>query len=376
MLDLRRTLSVLLAVLAAVCVACGGGGSAASTQASNPASADPLDAYPPSASGPPPGASAAARAAALSLNRGINFGNMLEAPREGDWGLRADDEFINLVGASGLTASVRLPVRWSNHASADAAATIEPAFFARVDTIVQKLLARGVTLVLNMHHYRQLDGDALDPGETAVDAALVRVRFLAMWQQIAQHYAGFDTRLLFEIYNEPHGALEPQWNDLLSRAVRVVRASNPTRVLMLGPVQWNNASALARLALPPDANVVLTVHNYEPFNFTHQGADWISPVQPTGVDCCDAALLARMTAPLALAASEGRRLDYPVVVGEFGAYSKAPQAARIRYLQAMRRALEAQALPWMYWELASGFGLYDPVTHQFKDDMKSALFEP
>jgi hypothetical protein len=67
-------------------------------------------------------ASTQARATALALVNGINFGNKFEGPNEGDWGLRADDEFINLVGTSGFTQAVRLPVRWSNHASADAAA--------------------------------------------------------------------------------------------------------------------------------------------------------------------------------------------------------------------------------------------------------------
>jgi endoglucanase len=329
--------------------------------------------------GAPPGASSQARLAAAALGGGINFGNMLEAPNEGAWGLKVEDEFIRLFG-NGATPSysraVRLPVRWSNHASADAGASVDPAFMSRVEGIVNQLLARGVTVVLNMHHYRQLDGDAPDAGEARVADDVVHLRFLAIWRQIAERFAAAGPGLVLELYNEPHNRLEADWNTLASRALRVVRASNPTRVVMIGPVQWNSPYALPRLQLPPDAHLVLTVHHYEPFSFTHQGAEWISPVLATGVDCCDAAQLTKIREGMDLAANEARRLGYPVVVGEFGAYSRAAMAARVRYLQAMRAEMASRQLPWMYWELAAGFGLYDPQAHAWRPELVQALYGP
>jgi endoglucanase len=322
------------------------------------------------------GASPEMFAIARRFDRGINFGNMLEAPREGDWGVRAEDRFIDLVGAGGFTQSVRLPVRWSNHASADAAAIIDPAFFARVDHVVDRLISRGATVILNMHHYRQLDGDALDPGEVPVAAELVEVRFLAMWKQIATRYATRSDKLVFELYNEPHGRLETRWNDLFARALQVVRQSNPTRAVVVGPTEYNAAHKLPDLRLPPDPHLILTVHNYEPFAFTHQGADWVKPTLPTGVTCCDDAQKAVVINALDRAVSEARRLNYPMFVGEFGAYSKAPEAARIAYLRFMREAMLSRELPWFYWELASGFGIYDPANNRFRSSLFAALYEP
>jgi endoglucanase len=330
--------------------------------------------YPLSKAGPAPGASAQAQALAASLGRGINFGNMLEAPREGDWGLRVEDAFIDLVAQPGFADSVRLPVRWSNHASADAEAIIDARFFDRVDGIVERLLARRLTVVLNMHHYRQLEGKPLDRHETAVAPGVVEQRFYAMWRQIAARYARHDPRLLFEPYNEPNGAMNATWNDQLSRVVRVIRESNPQRVLVVGPGHWNNADALAQLVLPPDPHLILTIHQYEPFDFTHQGAEWVAPPQPTGVDCCDAGQQQTIIAKLDLAEREARRLGYPVYVGEFGALSKAPQAARIRFLRFMREQMAQRRMSWSYWELASGFGLYDPVAKALRADMFDALF--
>jgi endoglucanase len=79
-----------------------------------------------------------------------------------------------------------------------------------------------------------------------------------------------------------------------------------------------------QLKFPNDANLVLTVHHHEPFKFTHQGAAWVTPVMPVGVDCCDAAAVANMQVPLDWAVADSRRRNVPVFVGEFGAYSKAP----------------------------------------------------
>jgi len=151
-------------------------------------------------------ASPSTRAAFANLGPGINFGNMLDAPSEGAWGSRVRDEYPGLAWQAGFR-HVRLPVRWSAHAAHDARAQIDPVFVRRVDDVVTRLLDQGFTVVVNMHHYRQLDGDRLDNGEFAVDPGVVRTRFLAMWRQIAARFAGRSPRLWFELYNEPHGDL-------------------------------------------------------------------------------------------------------------------------------------------------------------------------
>jgi endoglucanase len=330
--------------------------------------------YPAMAAGNPPGASPEARTAAAALGRGVNFGNMLDAPREGDWGLTVEQRFIDLLDG-GTFSSVRLPVRWSNHASADAAAVIDPAFFARVDSVVDRLLGKGVYVLLDMHHYRQLDGDALDPNERHVDPSILEVRFLSMWRQIAARYKNRSDRLILEVYNEPHGKLTDRWNDLMARAVGTIRRDNPQRLIVVGPTNWNSASDLSKLVLPNDANLILTVHNYEPFNFTHQGASWVTPSLPTGVSCCTADQLSKMAWGLDVAKDYSAKVGYPVFVGEFGAFSAADSAARQRYSRAMRDLIEARGMSWLYWELASGFGIYDPSgAGAFRAGLMDALY--
>ena len=330
-----------------------------------------IDDFPPLPSDHPPGASVAARATAAGFARGVNFGNMLEAPVEGDWGLEVTPEFIDSAAAVGFE-SVRLPVRWSNHAEMSRPFTIDHAFLVHVDTIVDRLLGKGLYVVLNMHHYRQLDGDPPEAGEQTVYEPLVEERFIRMWVQIAEHFSSRSDHLVFELYNEPHGRLgDAAWNVLAARALGAVRRSNPSRIVVIGPV-WNSAGALEWLRLPNDANLIVTVHNYDPASFTHQGASWAgSP--PTGVTCCNAAQVSALTAPLETARVWSEAHHYPVFLGEFGAYEAGDMASRARFTRAMRDAAESRGITWTYWEFAAGFGVYDPQAHVFRPALRDAL---
>jgi aryl-phospho-beta-D-glucosidase BglC (GH1 family) len=65
------------------------------------------------------------------LGRGINFGNALDAPMEGDWGVTLKPEWFHQIADSGFT-TVRLPVRWSSHSLELAPYTIDSIFMNRV----------------------------------------------------------------------------------------------------------------------------------------------------------------------------------------------------------------------------------------------------
>lgn len=203
----------------------------------------------------------------------MNFGNALEAPVEGHWGVTLREEYAEAVATAGFR-TVRLPVKWSAHATTAAPYTIEAEFLARVDEVVGWLLERGLNVILDFHHYDEL----------AVDLDQHEERWLGIWRQLAEHYSSAPPSVLFELLNEPNGALDAaRWNDLAARGLATVRASNPTRRVVLGPANYNAIGALPGLNWPADENLVLTVHFYEPFPFTHQGADWVTPVPPVGV---------------------------------------------------------------------------------------------
>jgi len=324
-------------------------------------------------------ASPRAWAAAAALSRGINL-SVMAAPREGDWGLRLDPRWLDAIAQAGFRA-VRLPVRFSNHASADAGARLDEAFATRIDGIVDGLLARGLSVVLTLCNYSQLDGRPPEPGERPVAAALVRPRFVALWRQLARRHAGRSPRLLFELYNKPAGDAQA-WNALARDALAAVREVAAWRCVVVAPID-GAPEALARLRLPADPDLIAMVHNSAPPRFTRQGLPWVPGADAwIGTGCCDAAQLADLARGLDLAREWSSRHGYPVWLGLFGATSIAAPADRARYLRAMREAAESRGLPWAHADLATRFnlrppaldaGLYDVVAGRWQAPLLDAL---
>lgn len=359
------------AVALALLAACGGGSSSSQPagSANNSSSATAL----------PP-----VLATAKALGRGINFGDMLDAPTEGAWSVRLSDanfkvsdavydDFIAKSVAAGFK-TVRLPVRFSNHAALTADATLDAAFAGHVENLVDRMLAQGLYVILDMHHYRQFDGDALDPGETAVDPAVVDARFLNLWAQLGERFKGKSAKLLFSLYNEPHGRLDAaKWNALAAQALAIVRKTNPTRIALVGPVSYNSAWYLKDLQLPADSNLIVDIHTYDPISFTFQGLDFYSPYQPAGVACCSDKQKQDIVAPLDVAAKWSEATRFPVYVGEFGVSKFAGLADRASYARYARDQMEARGMSWAYWDWAGNFRVYDQDNRSVISALRDAL---
>ena len=302
----------------------------------------------------------------ITLQRGINFGNMLEAPNEGDWGLTVKEEYFLLVKEAGFDF-VRLPIRWSTHATQEAPYAIDPTFFARIDEIVNWALQRDLKIILNIHHYQEIMSDPWGN----------KNRYLAIWKQIAEHYQNAPSTVLFELLNEPHDQLDAGlWNQYFVESLAVVRATNPGRDVIVGPVFWNSHLWLSSLDIPADEHLIATFHYYLSFQFTHQGAEWVEGSYPwlgTTWDATDAEK-AEITAHFDLVADWARKHHgVRILLGEFGAYSKAPQDSRLRWMEFVRSEAERHGFAWSYWEFASGFGIYDPYTKVWREELLKAL---
>ena len=217
----------------------------------------------------------------------MNFGNSLEAPREGEWGAGLDEAYFQIIADAGFD-HVRLPVSWAGYADERAPYTIpdgvDPAIVAqpysniweRVDWAIDQAEQNDLMIIVNMHHYDAAHEDPIAH----------RDRIIAMWEQIAARYADTGDHVVFELFNEPNTAFteEPElWNDLLADLLAAVRETNPTRAVLIGPVAFNSIDYLDEMTLPDDEHLIATVHLYEPFGFTHQGAAWIDPIPPLGV---------------------------------------------------------------------------------------------
>jgi len=272
------------------------------------------------------------------LGRGVNLGNALEAPKEGDWGVVLRDRYFNLIKNAGFN-TVRIPIRWSAHALEGMPFTIDNLFFYRVDWAVEQALKNGLNAIINMHHY---DGIMSDPNAH-------KKRFLALWKQIAEHYKNYSANLVFEILNEPHDNLKSSlWNELAAETIDTIRLSNPERNLIVGPADWNGIGALPGLKLPAeDEHLIVTVHYYNPFHFTHQGAGWVDGSDKwlgttwRGTQSERKAVNTDLDQAASWAAANNR----PILLGEFGAYSKADIVSRALWTDFVARQCEVRKIP-------------------------------
>lgn len=332
------------AALVAVCAATG------LTLASG-AVADPK---PPARGYTPAAAFRPTTGASIAMGKCVNMGDHLDAPTEGEWGrpiLDSDFAFIKKAGFD----SIRLPVRWSAHALAQAPYTIDPAFLARVRHVVDTARAARLNVLLNVHNYEEM---------ATAPAAHVE-RFAMLWKQIAAAFADTpEKNVWFELLNEPHGALDDSnLLALLTPALAQVRATNPTRPVVIGGSHWGGVPSLATLRLPDDPYLVVTVHSYEPFDFTHQGATWLAPgrVPPLGRSFGRAADLADLDASLAAVRGYMQRTGRQVVLGEYGASDNpgVPLAQRLHYYGTLSSAFPSIGVQSCAWAYANAFRLRD-----------------
>jgi endoglucanase len=342
--------------------------------------------------------SPAYRAAKL-FERGVNLGDYLEVPPHSlGWGVTVSAEEIAQMKREGFD-HIRVPIGWHHYAGPGPDFTLSPEIFGRVDFIVTNALANQLAVMINIHHFNELDRDPA--GGTT--------EFLALWQQIAAHYEKFPRQLAFELDNEPHdNATTALMNPIYARAIAVIRATNPKRTIFVEPGGWGGIGELKNLVLPPDDNVIVSVHCYEPLHFTHQGAGWTSadfqqtgflfpgpPKQPLVPDpkldpkpwvlewikkyntlpadqnpSGPAAFTEKLKYVRAWSDYYGR----PVHLGEFGAYTKADPQSRANFYAAFRRAAEQQKLGWAIWDWSANFRYWDKTNDCALPGMHDALF--
>lgn len=302
-----------------------------------------------------------------AMQQGINLGNALEAPQEGDWGMVIQEEYIHLIADAGFDA-IRIPIRWNAHTENEPPYAVDPDLFNRVDEIISWALGRDLMVMINIHHYDEL---MQQPEQH-------RQRFLAIWKQIAEHYREYPTTLLFEILNEPHDQLTPElWNTFLAEAIEVIRDSNPHRTLVIGTAPWGGFYGLEHLEIPDsDRNIIVTVHYYDPFQFTHQGAGWAGNEAEEWVGTTWERIPGEMSTidesfdNVGEWASQHNR---PIHLGEFGAYQAAPYESRVLWTDYVRTAAEQRDFSWAYWEFGAGFGAYDRENSQWREELLEAL---
>jgi endoglucanase len=245
---------------------------------------------------------------------------------------------------------------------------LERQWLAKLDDVVREARRAGLGVILDEHDFNACSED--------VD--ICRSKLVAFWRQVAPRYAKAPRNVAFELLNEPHDKLNGDtWNGLLAQALAEVRKTNPSRIVVVGPTHWNSLKDLPLLKLPPDPNLLVTFHYYEPFHFTHQGATWAGEEvkQLHGVTWGSNVDRAAMGSDFDKVGAWSAANHRPILLGEFGAYDKSgtPLELRLAYIGAARNEAERHGFGWAYWQFEGDFVVWNMPRQQWVEPILRAL---
>lgn len=302
-----------------------------------------------------------------------------------------------------------------------------------VAAAVDKIIGAGLSVVLNIQ-----PNEATSYWNSARMVGALTApsypSFKAFAVYLATMLAARDQSLVaFEPMNEPGSACDANvWGPVQADLLPAIRAAAPALTLIAtGPcgsliqgLPYLDAASLASLA-----PIIFTVHFYEPYVFTHQGATWMSdptyqwltgvpwPATSGTLQTTLSRILARMQADTTVDSASklsawnqlntvlaeyfagqpdrsfvDHYLDMvtswaaqnginpaQILIGEMGAlktnadYTASDPQDRARYLEDVRRSAEARGLAWAMWDAFGGFGLIDDQTRQFDPAIVGAL---
>ena len=339
------------------------------------------------------------------LNKGLNITNWLEEDKtyfKGEF--KFDEEDIKLMADNGIK-SLRLPIDLDKYATnrdefvADTTGKVELKFddknlFAVLDSFAEWTGKHGIAFVIDYHEYDNSYNatSAANPNYTKMMANV--------WKHVAAHFAGNDREdIFFELLNEPDmtsGKVpSATWRAAAQEDIDSIRTVDTKHTVIFGDAEWYAIKHLAAGEPLNDDNVVYAVHTYEPFVFTHQGADWsetktiknlMFPYDKEkwseysadfGVISTGSSKTVKWVADavknyyknaskeailkLVLPAKEWAvKNNVPVIINEFGAYRPASDKQSVlNYMAAMRDISDTLEIPLTHWGYTGGFALFE-----------------
>jgi len=304
-----------------------------------------------------------------NIGRGMNFGNALEAPNEGDWGLVIKESYVQAIADSGLN-SVRLPICWTAHMSSNYPYIIDTTFLHRVDEILNWCFIRNLSVIITDHHFDSL---YYRPQDT-----LYRNMFFSMWKQLTNHYISVDhDHLFFEVLNEPEINLTATlWNQLLPQIIDTVRVIDSDRTVIIDGPNYAYHGSLVDLTIPDsNQNIIVSTRYYLPTDFAQQGAWWMAGMQQyVGTTWLGTSTEEKVvTNDMTIITNWAKAHKRAITIGEYGSIMYADAQSRLTWTNYVRRQFEKNGFSWSYFDFGVVFKAYSIAENKWLDGFVAAL---
>lgn len=240
------------------------------------------------------------------MDRGINLGNVLQAPVEGNWAPAVTEQYFIDVANAGF-GNIRVGmdffgVRTSGNTSlySSVAGTagsytgtasdyvVASWYLDRVEQVIDWGLNQGLVVILDMHGaelkedflYTFDASEAAYTNPTSAKRLADNQKFEAIWTQIAERFKNKSENLLFEVVNEPYFDVSTDdmidINTYVIDAIRNTGSNNTTRnIIITGGTltSYEAPTTIPTSLIESDDYLIATFHYYRPFNFTSSSRD-------------------------------------------------------------------------------------------------------
>lgn len=237
----------------------------------------------------------------VRMSGGINLGNVLSAPKEGNWAPAVEETYFDDVAAAGFK-TVRIPIRFDgyttkledvtyknasgNYIGSINDYTVESSYLNRIEEVTGWALSKGLVAIIDVHgdhwfweSYRETKQGSPNPDyKTGADRQAAVDRFKSIWKAISNRFKNKSENLLFEIMNEAYFSMSAaEVDDINTQILAIIRSENPTRNVIVNGGGKNSYEAPLQLAtsypntnnyLHNDSYLIATYHYYWPRAFT------------------------------------------------------------------------------------------------------------
>jgi endoglucanase len=271
---------------------------------------------------------------------------------------------------------------------------LKPQYYEALDSIITWTAEKNMLLIIDNHH------GVLTNEHLQADLK----KSVALWKDVTKRYKHSDTRrILFELFNEPSEISPENWRTAAQALLSTVRKQLPHHTLIIGASEWNSLEMLNNMPLFSDHNIIYTFHFYDPFLYTHQGADWVGDgvatigmpypyrsedmptISPKTASTWAAGNFERypqeanyeaLSAKIKTIKDWSQKHNVPVFCGEWGAYKPyAIPEDRCEYLNTMYTILNDLKIPNAMWEWDGSFSFFknEPSKEQIYPCMKGIV---
>ena len=284
------------------------------------------------------------------MSRGINIGNVLSAPKEGNWAPALTESYLEDVKAAGFK-TIRIPIDffgdrtsgdtsgYSKSANTSSSYTgnssdyiIKNSYLDRVEQVLNWSLNNDLITILDFHgatvkeeflytFSSKSKWSAYYTHPSSAKRKADNQKFRAIWTQIANRFKDYSDNLLFEVINEPYFWLSDNEMDVLnSDIISIIRNSgnkNSDRNIIITGGSKNSYEAplqISNSVINSDDNLIATFHYYWPRAFTASSGEddndfnWGTANDKTDIDTNFNAVKVW-----------SQNKNIPILLGEFGA---------------------------------------------------------